>query len=268
MKTTKGNKKTAAVPPKSDPPTTHQQPAPINPQPQQNNLAIVGFILAFFVSIAGLIVSIFALKKAKQLNGHHRGLAIAGIVISSFSMLVTVLTIIFVLALIPDAQIANRDTARNSDIIQITSAINGYITNNNTLPARWSDISSSISNLSHYLTSNINGTRSETETGPTIAGDFSWEGLFGVSTDAQQVTVDVDSVIIIVEARCEAGGQVAPGGPRQMAIVYKLEEYDSVTCKNIWLEGAILKLWSNQYLQPRYFSFLAVLQSRLKQGFN
>ena len=76
---------------------TQDQPASVNPQPQQNNLAIVGFILAFFINIAGLIVSIFALKKAKQLNDHHRGLAIAGIIISSLSILVWTIIVLMVI---------------------------------------------------------------------------------------------------------------------------------------------------------------------------
>lgn len=53
-----------------------------------NGIAIAGFILSFFVAIAGLICSIIGLNRAnKDLNGNGRGLAIAGIVISSLSLL-------------------------------------------------------------------------------------------------------------------------------------------------------------------------------------
>ena len=46
-------------------------------------LAIVGFILSFFISLAGLIVSIVALNKYKvQTDQSGKGLAKAGLIIS------------------------------------------------------------------------------------------------------------------------------------------------------------------------------------------
>ncbi len=51
----------------------------------ENALAIVGFILAFFVPLAGLICSIIGLKKANQ-GAPYKGLAIAGVVISAVSL--------------------------------------------------------------------------------------------------------------------------------------------------------------------------------------
>ncbi len=47
-----------------------------------NTFAIVGFILAFFFPLLGLIFSIIGLNKVKECNS-GRGLAIAGIVISA-----------------------------------------------------------------------------------------------------------------------------------------------------------------------------------------
>ena len=61
------------------PPPTYSQP------PQQksgNTVAIVGFVLAFFIPLAGLICSIIGLRKANNENAGHKGLAIAGIIIS------------------------------------------------------------------------------------------------------------------------------------------------------------------------------------------
>lgn len=52
-----------------------------------NIFAIVGFICSFFVSIAGLILSIIGLKKVKDC-GTGKGFAIAGIVISSVQILI------------------------------------------------------------------------------------------------------------------------------------------------------------------------------------
>ena len=134
----------------------------------------------------------------------------------------------------------NRDIARSGDINQIVSSINGYITNNNgALPTKLSDIANNDNNLGrsfillHYSTSAINGTTTGAETKSTVAGDFSWKNLFGVSTDVQQVDVDVDSIIIVAEAKCEADDRVAPGSLRQMVIVYKLEDGESIYCRGI-----------------------------------
>ena len=49
---------------------------------QTNNLAIIGFILSFFVALAGLICSVIAYKRSKELNGTGNYFAIAGICIS------------------------------------------------------------------------------------------------------------------------------------------------------------------------------------------
>ena len=55
---------------------------------QKNTLALVGFILSFFVALAGLIVSIIAYKNAKkpEFNGDGKNFALAGIIISAVSM--------------------------------------------------------------------------------------------------------------------------------------------------------------------------------------
>jgi Ca2+/H+ antiporter len=48
-------------------------------------LGIVGLILAFFVNLVGLIVSIVALRKSKA-AGHKNGFAVAGIIVSILSI--------------------------------------------------------------------------------------------------------------------------------------------------------------------------------------
>ena len=53
---------------------------------ENNTMAIVGFILSFFVAIAGLICSIIGLKRAPQFGGKGKGMAIAGIILSALSM--------------------------------------------------------------------------------------------------------------------------------------------------------------------------------------
>ena len=59
-----------------------------------NTLAVVGFILAFFFPLLGLIFSIIALGQIKRNGGRGHGLAMAGLIIS----LVTMLILIAVLA--------------------------------------------------------------------------------------------------------------------------------------------------------------------------
>ena len=55
---------------------------------QKNTMALIGFILSFFVAIAGLIISIIAYKNAKkpEYNGDGKNFALAGIIISAVSM--------------------------------------------------------------------------------------------------------------------------------------------------------------------------------------
>ncbi len=67
-----------------------QQPPPVA---KINRIALVGFILAFLIPIIGLIVSIIGLVKAKDYGGDGRGIAIAGISLSSFLMLASIVVI-------------------------------------------------------------------------------------------------------------------------------------------------------------------------------
>lgn len=66
----------------------------LTPKSETNVLAIVGFVLSFFIAIAGLICSILGKKKADELSGSGKGLATAGIVISIASMAISVIYII------------------------------------------------------------------------------------------------------------------------------------------------------------------------------
>ncbi len=61
---------------------------------ESNVLAIVGFVLSFFIAIAGLICSILGLKKAKELGGTGNGLAVAGIAISACTLAIYFIAII------------------------------------------------------------------------------------------------------------------------------------------------------------------------------
>lgn len=60
-----------------------------------NTCAVVGFILSFFCGIAGLIVSIVALKQIKKTGEKGKGLAIAGIIIPCVSIVIAILISVF-----------------------------------------------------------------------------------------------------------------------------------------------------------------------------
>ncbi len=61
-----------------------------------NGFAIAGFVLSFFVSILGLIFSIIGFNRSKELNGENRGIAFAGIIISSIGIALDFIAIVFI----------------------------------------------------------------------------------------------------------------------------------------------------------------------------
>ena len=65
---------------------------------QGNIIAIVGFILSFFIALAGLICSIIGYKKSKNEGAPYGGLALAGIIISAISIGLVILVYIIVIA--------------------------------------------------------------------------------------------------------------------------------------------------------------------------
>ncbi|WP_251545937.1 zinc-ribbon domain-containing protein [Pumilibacter intestinalis] len=58
---------------------------------KSNPIAIVGFILSFFIALAGLICSIIGYNKAKNENRDYGGLALAGIIISLISIFLVII---------------------------------------------------------------------------------------------------------------------------------------------------------------------------------
>jgi hypothetical protein len=57
-------------------------------------MAIAGFVCSFLIPLVGLILSIIGLKKSKILND-GKGLSTAGIIISSISMFIVLVMILF-----------------------------------------------------------------------------------------------------------------------------------------------------------------------------
>ena len=76
------------------PPVPVYAPGPVGPR--TNTLAIVGFILAFFVSVGAVICSHIALSQIKRTGEGGRGLAIAGLVIGYVGIGIGLLWLLFV----------------------------------------------------------------------------------------------------------------------------------------------------------------------------
>lgn len=76
----------AAVCPKCGAPVTKP-----SYEKQTNTIAVVGFVLAFFIAIAGLICSIIGYRKSRGLDGTGKGFAMAGIIISAAEMVLTII---------------------------------------------------------------------------------------------------------------------------------------------------------------------------------
>ena len=68
----------------------YAQPAAVNPG---RTLGIVGFILAFFVSPAGIIVSAIGLFKSRK-SGNKNGLALAGLILSIVFFIISIVIIV------------------------------------------------------------------------------------------------------------------------------------------------------------------------------
>lgn len=64
------------------PRTVYIQTPPTPVQPQSNEMAIIGFAMAFVMPLLGLIFSVIGLKKVKA-GAPNRGFAVAGLAISA-----------------------------------------------------------------------------------------------------------------------------------------------------------------------------------------
>ena len=83
----------ASAPAYAQPTPAYAQPAAVNPG---RTLGIVGFILAFLVSPAGIIVSAIGLSKSRK-SGNKNGLALAGLILSIvFFIIAIVVTVLLV----------------------------------------------------------------------------------------------------------------------------------------------------------------------------
>ncbi|HEV7812770.1 MAG TPA: DUF4190 domain-containing protein [Leifsonia sp.] len=68
-----------------------------------NTMAIVAFILAFFISIVGIILGFVALSQIKKTGEQGRGLAIAAIIIGFVEIAIGIIITIIVVAVLGTA---------------------------------------------------------------------------------------------------------------------------------------------------------------------
>ena len=89
-------KNTAARSTPMSKPTRPTHTPSYNKSKDTNNYAVAGFVLAFIIPILGFFVSIMGLKKSINEGLPHKGLAIAGIIIS----IIPIVTFIFTMVLL------------------------------------------------------------------------------------------------------------------------------------------------------------------------
>ena len=65
---------------------------------ETNTIAVVGFVFSFLFALVGLICSIAGYKKAVKEGAPHKGLALAGIIISAASMIIALILYVTVFA--------------------------------------------------------------------------------------------------------------------------------------------------------------------------
>lgn len=84
--------------PPQQPQQQSYQPGPA--APGYNTMAIVGFILAFFINVVGIILGFVALSQIKRTGEQGRGLAIAAIIIGFAEIALGIIFSIIFVALI------------------------------------------------------------------------------------------------------------------------------------------------------------------------
>ena len=240
------------------PPDNHapQPPSAVPPaNPPVNKWAVTGLLvtcLAPLLAPLGLIFSIMGLRRAKADRGAGRGLAIAGIIVSSvFTVLVPLVVLSFVIRAIPDLQRAERNTLRQTDVLTIMDALADYASRHQSVlpPSKDSlvDRNNRFDFGDHRL--EIYNDAVFYDVKPTAAADESYygettevnKGLSGANAELP----DEDNVHIWVGWQCldnddirdttNSGqynvGNFQPTSERAYTIVYAVED-DKLRCNN------------------------------------
>ena len=165
-------------PPSMPPPGNYQPSMPPPPQESSSGLAIAGMILgiagilgswipflniiSILIAIIGLILSLIALKQCREKKLEGRGMAIAGLILSSLTIIISIIFLIWGLQAVSELQERvqeereeileeeaeeetenagslqqlGQNTQRTADIQTISSALRDYAANNaSALPA-------------------------------------------------------------------------------------------------------------------------------------
>ncbi len=150
-----------------------QQQPQYQPQPQYNQqpvqpsqpaaakpgkaLSIVGFIMAFVgLGLVGLILSIISVIKAKK-AGLKNGLAIAGIILNSLSIIVASILISFTLIAYNGVTAKAQTSKASSNALTMESCAEIYYMYNDEYPDEASDFTEAGSSCSISLTDTLNG---------------------------------------------------------------------------------------------------------------
>lgn len=106
------------------------------PQPNKTNgMAIAGLVLAFIIPLLGFILSIISLGQIKKRGEGGRGLAIAGIVISSLFMIFTVFAFLSILLAVPKMQQNARNTQAQVEVSSLHAQLEAFYDANKFYPA-------------------------------------------------------------------------------------------------------------------------------------
>lgn len=136
-----------------------------------------------------------------------------------------------------------RNTQRRADIVQITSAVNDYISTRNQLPGSYSDIAPQLDSrppgLEHYQPDDINPAQSLNQSTPAQDGDFPTHTPLADTPLSWMIHHDgdgseVDIVVVMLEASCsDESDQPDPAGIRQLVVLYRLEGQTEVVCQDV-----------------------------------
>ena len=219
--------------------TPPPQPNYNQPPQEKNMMAILGLIFAFIIPLLGLIFSIIGINKAKVLNS-GRGLALAGILVSSFFMLITPIVIVLVLIAAPALQRNFRDAERSNDVVILRVQLeNTRNENNGQLPTEGSNGTFADTVLPAWESSIYNSNHSQLVTANIDDDPFSTHILYVENGQPSSETYypTVDSIHIWGGSKCAsdfseklstgdeiyAADEIESAVSRSYALVYHLE---------------------------------------------
>ncbi|MYB39691.1 DUF4190 domain-containing protein [Candidatus Saccharibacteria bacterium] len=257
------------------PPQDNQNPQPVPPEypasqgrqfrPEEGNtIAVVGFVLAFLVPLAGLICSIIGLSQSKRMGGRFHGLALAGVILSIvFTILSLLWVTVIVIIVVPAIQRNARNIQRQADVTSLQAEVNVWVANNEGgLPATQQDLDDVVGSIAwdYYAWGHYGGGSSRPDamvrdtavTTDVIAQNGTVIMFEAATTDRAQgetLLPGVDAIHIWLGRECSSEfprtlvedygvnetvytGSLRLFEAQSIAYVYQLEGEDEVRCEN------------------------------------